>query len=945
MFVGSRRVALGMAAFLALMAWFYLDQGTWLPQSLQNLLVGLVFFVIFPLAWALGALGGILGWFTGRRQGRPEFGAAAGVVGFWAGLLAGLKLSHWLPMLLFVLPLLGPWIVVRWLADPLLWAWSAARSRLLDLSDLLDQRLVLERPFRFDARGLALGLLAGLIAAGAGLAGLFRVPEAAALSQGIRLRNEPVRTAAGPFELSGLLGQLVLRTPTAPVRRGIVVLRIDERTEAKVIRESSQAVVQAQLLRKLVRWRSGPVVVPISTTALTVPAPVPPPGRGGPVERSAGPPADRPRGRPPASPDRRGPLARAAPFGRVRNGLARRAQRPWERKNTGPDRSIRTGPVILNPNSPPLDAAAMERETRDLPELVRALRGSGQAVLCRLPERFPGSVDQQIARDLWRGVRDLVPVPNVTVLPGTDKLLATGRPVGSAEIVPFHFRQIQSIRLTDQRGRWALPLLLATGGDRSLVSPPPSPGLTGVLSVRGRRLPLAAPGRLLINLYGSQPGAIFPTASYDAVLSQERVYDPRLGHWVTPAQFFRDQVVFLDTLNQPSYDTPVGAFRATELLAMATDNLLWQNALAPPPARLELLLLVIWGALAGHLSIGRSPLTAAVRVALLACFYWLLAAMLFVMPGVWLPVVSVTAAMGLAYLLTLQFVMTWDARELEQQRSENARFEQEVVISRAIQTSLLPSGDLCAGEFELVSRSDPAREVGGDFFNMFRLEPDGRKEPGQAAPEPGNCTPSERIGIVLGDVSGKGVQGAMYMTVATTLLEAYADRAGAREAGGAPETVLATANAHLYPKIHRLRMFVTAFYGELDVATGRLELASAGQVPPLVARPGMPLSYLATRGLPLGALREAQYERQAVTLARGDTLVLASDGFTEARDARGRALGYDGFLEIVTRHVERAPADCVARIFDDVGRFSGSADDQDDRTLVLIRHRAAAAGR
>src|SRR5438270_11700030 len=174
----------------------------------------------------------------------------------------------------------------------------------------------------------------------------------------------------------------------------------------------------------------------------------------------------------------------------------------------------------------------------------------------------------------------------------------------------------------------------------------------------------------------------------------------------------------------------------------------------------------------------------------------------------------------------------------------------------------------------------------------------------------------------------------MYMTVATTLVEARA------EADVAPEEVLAVANAHLYPKIHRLRMFVTVFYGVLEVATGRLEFASAGQLPPVVARRGKSPCYQPTQGLPLGALRQAEYKAHSVTLAPGDTVVLASDGFTEARSARGRALGYDGFLEVVSRHVECDPVDCIARIFDDVRRFSGPVDDQDDRTVVLIRHRA-----
>jgi sigma-B regulation protein RsbU (phosphoserine phosphatase) len=169
------------------------------------------------------------------------------------------------------------------------------------------------------------------------------------------------------------------------------------------------------------------------------------------------------------------------------------------------------------------------------------------------------------------------------------------------------------------------------------------------------------------------------------------------------------------------------------------------------------------------------------------------------------------------------------------------------------------------------------------------------------------------------------------MTVATTLVEARA------ELGVGPEEVLAVANAHLYPKIHRLRMFVTVFYGVLDVTTGEMEFASAGQVPPVLANGGTP-GYLPTRGIPLGALRHPRYERCSVRLEAGDTLVLASDGFVEARSPRGEILGYDGFLRIIARHACAAPHACLEGIFRDVEQFSGEMEEQDDRTLVVIRH-------
>jgi sigma-B regulation protein RsbU (phosphoserine phosphatase) len=170
------------------------------------------------------------------------------------------------------------------------------------------------------------------------------------------------------------------------------------------------------------------------------------------------------------------------------------------------------------------------------------------------------------------------------------------------------------------------------------------------------------------------------------------------------------------------------------------------------------------------------------------------------------------------------------------------------------------------------------------------------------------------------------------MSVATTLVEARA------ELDVPPEEVLAVANAHLYPKIHRLRMFVTVFYGVLDAMTGRIEFASAGQVPPVLVPKGAPPRYEPARGMPLGARYRSVYKRQSVELAPGDTLLLASDGFVEARNRRGEVLGYDGFLRMVARHGGAEPKVCLEGLFRSIREFSGENEEEDDRTLVVIRH-------
>jgi serine phosphatase RsbU (regulator of sigma subunit) len=898
-FRASSHAAFVLGVLSALFGWWALEVGLagMLPWTVQNILAGGAFVIVFGLAWGIGNLGGTLGWLAGRRHGRGGFGAVAGVIGFWFGAAIGLAATLWagdvLPapvraLLMLGFPLMGPWVATRWVAEPVARVWGVLRSGALQLSRVVSERLILTGPIRLDARGLVMGLIGGLLVGVLTLLSVFAYPEAIVLAQRIHFRNEPVNTSAGPVELSRIASLGFGGNAAVSPDRGIVVLQIDDWTQARLMTSTSQSAVNARLLRRLASWGIRHVVLPISPTTLSVSS------------------------------------------GAKRSGAARSSPQPAPRS-----RSLDARPPalpedvdasVLNPLDPPLDAAALARERRDLPQLIEALRQTPRAMLCLLPR------PSQLA-PIWLPAekRRTTPVPAVSQ-EMLASLLAAGRPLGTAEFAPFYVRQVQSLRIVDAKGRWALPLLLASGGERSKVVPTPSPSLQGALTIGGRRLWLAAPGQLLVNVFGSRPGAIFPHVSYSTLLNGERIYDRRVGRWVTPRQFFQNTIVFLDALNQPSYDTPVGPFRATELLAMATDNVFSLNTLAPPSRKLEWFLLLLFGALAGHLAIGRSPLAGAARVAVLMVLYALTSAILFVLSGTWLPTVSVTSACAFAYLLVIQFVFAADEMELEQQRNERGQLEQEVAISRAIQTSLLPAGHLRSGAFEIVSRSEPAREVGGDFFNVFPLPRQAKRVPGQETPVPaGSSLKTDPIGIVLGDVSGKGVQGAMYMTVATTLVEARA------EAGVGPEEVLAVVNAHLYPKIHRLRMFVTVFYGLLDVGSGDLIFASAGQVPPLHTHDGE-THYQPTRGIPLGAMEASRYDRLAARLAPGDTLILASDGFIEAYGVRGEILGYDGFRDVVARHAGAEPHACLEGIFREVRAFSGDADEQDDRTLVVIRY-------
>ncbi len=231
-------------------------------------------------------------------------------------------------------------------------------------------------------------------------------------------------------------------------------------------------------------------------------------------------------------------------------------------------------------------------------------------------------------------------------------------------------------------------------------------------------------------------------------------------------------------------------------------------------------------------------------------------------------------------------------------------------IGREIQTSLLPGDRFELGPFRLLARSEPAQEVGGDLYNVFPIN-------------------ARKHAVVLGDVSGKGIQGAMYMTVATTLLEARA------EYGVTPAAALADANRRLYSKIHRARMFVSLLYGALDLQERSLTFSNAGQCPPIYRPHNGEPQLVRIPGLPLGALQEATYQQGVLRLQPGDCLIMYSDGFIEARNDASEPLGYDGLLRLVAGVPHLHETDLLEYMFTTARDYA--TQDRDDLTALLIQ--------
>lgn len=247
-------------------------------------------------------------------------------------------------------------------------------------------------------------------------------------------------------------------------------------------------------------------------------------------------------------------------------------------------------------------------------------------------------------------------------------------------------------------------------------------------------------------------------------------------------------------------------------------------------------------------------------------------------------------------------------RERETEALERERLEQELRVARFIQQTLLPQEPPALPGWRVAGHYQPARAVGGDFYDYLPLA-DGR------------------MGFVIGDVTDKGVPAALIMATTRSILRSAAHQSGS------PGEVLRLVNELLVPEMPP-KMFATCLYAVLDPATGRLRYANAGHNPPCHwTREGV--TELWATGMPLGLMPGMQYEENETTLAPGDSLLLYSDGLVEAHNAYREMFGSPRLHALLSQHAG-AP-DLIERLLADLADFSGIGREQeDDVTLVTI---------
>ena len=247
--------------------------------------------------------------------------------------------------------------------------------------------------------------------------------------------------------------------------------------------------------------------------------------------------------------------------------------------------------------------------------------------------------------------------------------------------------------------------------------------------------------------------------------------------------------------------------------------------------------------------------------------------------------------------------------------AERARIEQELRTAQHIQQALLPKDVPELVGWQLAPYYQPAREVGGDFYDFLSFD-DGR------------------LGIVIGDVTGKGVPAALVMAITRTMLRTAAQGASS------PAEVLARVNDLLSADIPP-GMFVTCFYAILDPGNGHLHYANAGHDLPY-RRHGTSVSELRATGMPLGMMPASSYEERKGTLAPGDSVIFYSDGIVEAHNQKREMFGFPHLKALVGEH--SGGATLIDFLLGELATFTGADWEQEDDVTMVVLNRATMEG-
>lgn len=246
-------------------------------------------------------------------------------------------------------------------------------------------------------------------------------------------------------------------------------------------------------------------------------------------------------------------------------------------------------------------------------------------------------------------------------------------------------------------------------------------------------------------------------------------------------------------------------------------------------------------------------------------------------------------------------------------RQVQQRASQELEMAWRIQAGILPDGAPAVRGWDMAARLEPAHETSGDFYDFIPVA-------------------NDKWGIVIADVTDKGLGAAVFMALCSTLIRTYATRYPTL-----PAIAMSSVNERILSDT-RGSLFVTAFYGILEPDIGRLRYVNAGHNPPflLSSLKGKRVDRLTRTGIPLGISPDATWQQKIVKFSPGDLLILFTDGITEARNRQGAFFGDQRLLDVLRANLDRSAEEIQQAVLDEVQRYSGGTPREDDIAIIVM---------
>ncbi len=273
-------------------------------------------------------------------------------------------------------------------------------------------------------------------------------------------------------------------------------------------------------------------------------------------------------------------------------------------------------------------------------------------------------------------------------------------------------------------------------------------------------------------------------------------------------------------------------------------------------------------------------------------------------------------------LSDLEITIEKSLREIElykkaiKDRNELMAIQQELAIAKAIQASILPQnspGISNRTDFEIYAKMIPAKEVGGDLYDFFMID-------------------DNKLGIIIGDVSGKGIAAALLMAVCKTLLKATAQK------GITANAILKEVN-NIITEESPSNMFVTVFYGILDTKTGIFEYSNGGHnLPFLISKNSNVMQLENIGGVVLGVFKGAEYESKIIQMNPGECLFFYTDGVTEAFNDNEQEFEERRLIEYLIKNDQINSCELVDNMIRNVKNFTNGRDQSDDITCMVLKY-------